>query len=155
MLKKGVRKILIFWLFATFIISNLFKNEILASLMAKRTLLVDSLEDLKDRQLKAFVPDGSSQHKDLISTYKENCNQDCEKYIEKITWPELWSVHTMGKVLAGTHVIVYTEEKLVTLFELYKKYPLHLSDTREQLTVGAFLMRKDIEPETKQKIQML
>ena len=146
---------LIFWLFATFIISNLFKNEILASLMAKRTLLVDSLEDLKDRQMKALVPDGSSQYRKLISTYKENCYQDCGKYIEKITWPDLWSVHTMGKVLAGTHTIVFTEGKLVTLFELYKKYPLHLSDKREQLSVGAFLMRKDIEPETKEKIQML
>lgn len=123
------------------------KNVILASLVATRDNHIDSIDDLMRSKLKAIVLANTTHHIWLS-------NQKHQIKFEAVQYKDVFSDKILIKILQGTHALLYYENNLVHFDAMLNhKYHLHLSESKKQLYLSGFIMRKSIDNTIERKIK--
>ena len=119
----------------TLIFTFILRNEILALFSARYVDKIDTIDDLKTRNLKVLVQNDTTQTWRLRSLNPHN--------MVPVIWTDFWTVDTKAKILGGTHVLVSTEDKL-EFIALDPKYPFRISEEKMDMRFGFYLLRQDI-----------
>lgn len=139
------RPILSLWLMGTLIFTFILRNEILALFSARFIDKIDSIDDIGLRNLKVLVQSDSNQ----MSVLKTKIRL---QHILPIAWTDLWTVETKEKVLSGSHVLVFNEDKLDVMVSVNPEYPLRISNEKRDLRFGYYLFRVDLNRTLERKV---
>lgn len=139
-----LRNSLLIWILATLLLRQLFSNDVVASLLAKREQIIDNFVQLivnvqRNKDYRIIVESKSSSEKFFLSKFLQLKHRSIEISHDDIAEPG-----TIVKLMKGKHVLIVDHWRGYLLKEIYRKFDLHVSKENFGLTFGGLAIRKNL-----------
>ncbi|KAH7646608.1 hypothetical protein HUG17_2146 [Dermatophagoides farinae] len=134
-----LRNSLLIWILATLLLRQLFSNDVVASLLAKREQIIDHFVQLvENKDYRIMVVSKSSTEKIFLSKFPQL------KYRSFEIDHEITAPGPIVKLMKGKHVLIVDRWKGYMLKEMYRKFDLHVSKEKFGLTFSSLAIRKNL-----------
>ncbi|CAG2165044.1 unnamed protein product [Oppiella nova] len=137
-----------FWLVTTFVLRLMFTSDIEASISAKRTLYLDSIEQLVERpDIIPLIKAQSNAYYMIAKEYKS-----LTKRFVFISHSDMFSANVIRKLVEESHALVASEQSLRQVMGHHNRYPWHLCQNSIYPQIVNFPMRFSLKPQLKHKL---
>ncbi|CAG2165045.1 unnamed protein product [Oppiella nova] len=140
-----------FWLITTFVLRLMFTSDIEASISAKRTLYLDSIEQLVERpDIIPLIKAQSNAYYLIAKEYKSLTNR-----FVFISHSDMFSANVIRKLVEESHALVASEQSVRQVIGHHNRYPWHLCQNSIYPQIVNFPMRYSLKPQLKHKLNRL